>query len=255
MATITTNLSGVTSGAEYASAYNQTIYTNLPFNTAGTTNTNVTFYVPSAASIQILYNQNYKVDSTQGFHQLFGNIEVQGLSSDYLVSSWYGLVTLTSKSTGATIQFQLTKPQYAASNSGVNVEFLDGALAFTSNVNQAGEWTVWTTQGGTSTSTWGQGTGAFQLPGTYSPGAVPVDLAVTTSGLLNTSVNSQDVNNWTGPTTNFTLTPSIDAPGTGAFATSGPSGDSTITGTLGTGATFTPFDLSLIHISEPTRPY
>ena len=170
MATINTNLAGVTSGSQYASAGNNTIYTNLPFNTAGTTTTNVTFFVGASASIDILYNQNFRVDSTTGFHELFGNIEVQGVSSDYTVSSWYGKVLLTHKTSGQVISFQLTKPQNAASNSGVNVEFLDGAIAFTSNVNGAGVWSVWATQGGTGTSTWGVG-GGTQVPGTYSPGA------------------------------------------------------------------------------------
>lgn len=140
MATINQNLAGVTSGSYYASAGNNTIYTNLPFNTDGTTTTNVNFLVGANASIDILYNQNFRVDSTVGFHELFGNIEVQGVSSDYIVSSWYGKVQLTHKTSGQVISFQLTKPMMGppAKNSGVNVEFLDGAIAFTSNVNGQG---------------------------------------------------------------------------------------------------------------------
>ena len=213
MATINTNLAGVTSGSQYASAGNNTIYTNLPYNTAGTTTTNVTFYVGASASIDILYNQNFRVDSTTGFHELFGNIEVQGASSDYTVSSWYGKVTLTHKTSGQVISFQLTKPQNAASNSGVNVDFLDGSIAFTSNVNGQGVWTVWATTGGTDTSTWGEGGLASQVPGTYSPGATPLDLSTAASvGYLNYDVNSSDVTDWTGGGSGatYTLTTNID---------------------------------------------
>ena len=244
MATINQNLAGVTSGSYYASAGNNTIYTNLPFNTAGTTTTNVSFFVGANASIDILYNQSFKVDSTVGFHELFGNIEVQGVSSDYTVSSWYGKVQLTHKTSGQVISFQLTKPQNAASNSGVNVEFLDGAVAFTSNVNQAGVWSVWATTGGTGTSTWGQGGKAMQVPGTYSPGATPLDLSEAADvGFLNYSVNSSDISNWTGQATTFALTTGIDAAGTGAFASSSPQGDSDIYGTFnGASSTFTPGD-------------
>jgi hypothetical protein len=140
MATVNINLAGVTSGSQYASAGNNTIYTNLPFNTAGTTTTNVTFFIGANASIDILYNQNFRIDTTAGFHELFGNIEVQGASTDYTVSSCYGKVTLTHKTSGQVISFQLTKPMMGppAKNSGVNVEFLDGAIAFTSNVNGQG---------------------------------------------------------------------------------------------------------------------
>ena len=42
-----------------------------------------------------------------------------------------------------------------SNNSGVNVQFSDGAVAFTSNVSTSGEWTMWATQGGYGTTSWG----------------------------------------------------------------------------------------------------
>jgi len=227
----TVNLSGITSGSIYAAPGQLTTYTNLPYNTAGTTNTNVTFYVDANASIDILYNNSYLVDTTTGFHELFGNIEVNGVSSDYNVSSWFGQVVLTHKVTGQTIQFQLTKPQNAASNSGVNVEFLDGAVAFTSNTNAQGVWSVWATKGGTDTSTWGAGGKATQLPATYdvavwqatgtevlNPQGPLSLISATTSGYLNYAVNSSDVTNWTNVALNYTMTTAIETlPATGTL--------------------------------------
>lgn len=203
MVSQTVNLAARTSGNVFAPPGLKTTFVNLPYDTSPSASNTTVFLVGSEVEGILISYPDFKVDSNSGYHTLFGGIYVDGKSTDYTVSSWFGLVTLTHKVTGQLIQFQLTKPQNAASNSGVNVEFLDGSVGFTSNLNGFGVWTVWGTQGGQGTSTWGLG--SFQLPGTLTPGAAPVDLA-NQPGALNPSVNSSDVSSWYG----YTLTTNID---------------------------------------------
>ena len=221
MASTTTsvNLTGVT-GNVYAAAGYTTIYSNVPQANA------INFVVGSTASVNII-NPSYSTDTATGLHVL-ETIQVQGVSSSFTVWSYYGLITLTGygSNAGQIITFQLTTPSGGANNSGVNVQFLDGTLAFTSNISPTGVWTTWVTQGGSSTSTWG--TGSYALPWTAATARGLNDFATTT---LNTAVNSSSVSNWTGATS-YALTT-----GTDTFTLVG---SSTVNGTFnGTGQTLT----------------
>jgi hypothetical protein len=225
--TTTINLTGVT-GNVYAAAGYTTTYTNVPQANA------INFLVGLGASVNII-NPGYATDTATGYHVL-ETIQVQGVSTSYTVWSYYGMVTLTGygSNAGQVISFQLTTPSGGANNSGVNVQFLDGTLAFTSNISPTGVWTVWVTQGGTGTSTWG--TGSVMLPYTAATAEGLNDFTTTT---LNTAVNSSGVTNW-GIV--FTLTMGVDAPGVGAFTSGSPTGNATIYGTVASSATLTAGD-------------
>ena len=237
MATISTtvNLTGVT-GIVYAAAGYTSVYNNVPQSNT------INLYVPYGANVQ-LTNPNYTTDTTTGFHVL-QTITAQGASTDYTVWSYYGQVTLTSKTNGQKIVFQLTRPQGGANNSGVNVVFSDGEIAYTSNTSATGVWTMWITQGGSGTTgTTGWGTNSVASPFTAATALDQAVLGAGGSATLNTSINSSSVTTWSATPTTFTLTTNVDAPGTGAFTASSPSGNSTVYGQIGgTTATFTPGD-------------
>jgi subtilisin family serine protease len=108
-------------------------------------------------------------DGATGFHQLY-TLQVAGLSSSYTVSSLNGLVTLTNIYNGQNIQFQLTEPTAGANNSGVDVQFMDGGVAFTSNLSN-GSWTTWVTKGG-ATTVWGSSGSSDALPATGTQSAL-----------------------------------------------------------------------------------
>jgi hypothetical protein len=196
--TTSVNLTGVT-GNVYATAGVTTSYSNVPQANA------INFIVGAGASIQAT-NPNYTIDAVIGYHQL-ETIQAQGSYTNFTAWSSYGLVTLTNTVTGQSIVFQLTQPSGGgASNSGVNVQFLDGTLAFTSNVSAKGAWTVWITQGGTSTSTWG--TNSVAIPYTAATAVNLTTLGAAGYNTVNSAVNSSGVTSasWTssGGSTTFT---------------------------------------------------
>jgi uncharacterized repeat protein (TIGR02543 family) len=181
-------------GSVYARS-TPTAYINVPFTNSNQVNTSV-YIVGAGKSIQIQY-PNYFNDTTPQFHELVGSIKVQGNSYDYIATSYYAMVKLTHKTNGQTIEFQVTRPAGGRNNSGVTVEFLDGAIAFTSHLTpplpefKNGRWTMWITKGGIGTEYWGTVPAIQTLPDS------PVDLVrVQETGALNAAVNSRNVVNW-----------------------------------------------------------
>lgn len=164
-----------TTGKVFAPANYLTTYTGVSQNNADT-------FVLGSLSDANITNSNYTTDSVSTFHQLY-SMQVQGSYQSYKVSGWYGMVTLTNTQNGQSIHFQLTQPTGGLNNSGVDVQFLDGGLAFTSNVDNNGTWTTWVTKGG-GTNLWG--TGSAALPAT----GLQADLNL--SALGTTTVNTAD---------------------------------------------------------------
>lgn len=189
----------------YATAGFNTIYSNVPQTNA------INFLVGAAASAQIT-NPNYTSDPVLGFHQL-ETIQIQASYTNFTAWSNSGQVTLTNAGAGQTVVFQLTQPNSAnggGNNSGVNVQFLDGSLAFTSNISSSGAWTVWITQGSATTTNWG--VNSQTAPYTAATALNLATLGASGTNTVNTAVNSSSVTNWTGSnvTTTYTLTLGLD---------------------------------------------
>jgi hypothetical protein len=128
-----------------------------------------------------------------GFQQL-ATVAVQGYSSDYTLSGYYGQEILTSKSSGHTITINFAQPLAGANNTGATIQFLDGDLSITLNRDPGGVlWTAWVTYGvapGGDTSAW-YNANAQQIPSTFN--GLPLDLgsAPVQGNLLNTADNSR----------------------------------------------------------------
>lgn len=181
-------------GNLYARA-SPTAYINVPYTNPAQVNTSH-YLVGAGRSIQIQY-PNYFTDVTPQFHELIGSIKVQGNSSDYIATSYYAMVRLSHKTNGQTIEFQVTRPAGGRNNSGITVEFLDGAIAFTSHLTPPlpelanGRWTMWITKGGLGSEFWGTVPAIQTLPDS------PVDLVrVQDTGALNRDVSSAGVTVW-----------------------------------------------------------
>ena len=153
----------------------------VPYTETSLNNTN-TYVLGSQSSATT--NSSTTTDTTTGYHQLYTE-QVQGLYQSYTVSSINGMVTL-SNSQGQLIQFQLTQPISGANNSGVDVQFLNGGLAFTSNVDSSGVWTTWVTQGGSPTTDWGKGSVALPVTQLTNP------LGGLSLNTLSSTVNATD---------------------------------------------------------------
>jgi hypothetical protein len=182
------NLSGV-SGNIYAPGDYLTAYSNVAQN-----NTDI-FRFGTLGDANIA-NPQYGTDTQTGLHQLF-TLQVEGSYKSYTVSSSYGNVTLTNIQNGQTIQFQLSKPLPGLNNAGVDVQFLDGGLAFTTYVDAgSGAWTDYVTKGG-GTGQWG--IGSVLLPATGAQTA----LSLATIG--STTVNAADALYSTGTTSSSSV--------------------------------------------------
>ncbi|QFY42257.1 S8 family serine peptidase [Candidatus Methylospira mobilis] len=183
------NLDGI-SGNIYAPGDWVSTYSNVAQNNSNT------FIFGTLGDANITSRQD-STDTQTGFHRLF-TLKVEGSYKSYTVSSSYGYVTLTNVQNGQTIKFQLSQPEAGANDSGVDVQFLDGGLAFTSYVDaNSGAWSAYVTKGGTS-NMWG--TGSVALPATN------VQTALSLATLGSTTVNPAD-----------TLAP-IYAPSSGSVA-------------------------------------
>lgn len=168
-------------GAIYAAANYLTGYTGVAQN-------NQDVFVVGSQSNVYISNSNYKADPVSGYHQLY-TVEVQGNSQDYSASIWNGIVTLTNNNNGQASYFQLTEPTSGINPAGVDVQFLNGGVAFVSVVKD-GDWTTWLTRGG-GTTEWN--TGAVSMPVT---GMQP---SLQLSALTPVTVNASDsINSKTG---------------------------------------------------------
>ncbi|WNV03281.1 hypothetical protein RP726_12505 [Candidatus Methylospira mobilis] len=169
------NLDGI-SGNIYAPGDWVSTYSNVAQNNSNT-------FIFGTLGDANITNPQYSTDTQTGFHQLF-TLKVEGSYKSYIVSSSYGDVTLTNVQNGRTIKFQLSQPEAGANNSGVDVQFLDAGLAFTSYVDaNSGAWSAYVTKGGTS-NMWG--TGSVALP------ATGVQTALNLAQLGSTAVNPAD---------------------------------------------------------------
>ena len=172
-----------------------TTYTNVGYNTAGIPNTLNILVGILSSNVQVTYPGLFN-DGVNAKHELIGSIKVQGYAREYVGTSYYGMVTLAHKTSGQIIQFQVTRPAPGPNSSGINVEFLDGAIGFTSHLTPPlpelpnGRWTMWMTKGGVGTAEWGT-VPAVQFAGT----AIDL-LQAYGNGALNTQVTSAGVN-WT----------------------------------------------------------
>jgi hypothetical protein len=164
---ISSNLNSVT-GNVYATAGTNTIYTNVAQGNA------VNFIVAADASIMIT-NPSYTTDAATGTHML-ENIQVNGNSTSYTVSSSYGLVTLANAGNGQKISFQMTSPAGSANSSIVNVQFTDGSVGFYSSLGSSGlaSWRIGVGTGGSSGVTDASAT-ASTAAKTLSTMGVPVN--------------------------------------------------------------------------------
>ncbi|WP_194270195.1 DUF4347 domain-containing protein [Candidatus Methylospira mobilis] len=129
---------------------------------------------------------------SSGFQQIY-TIQIQGYSSDYTLSGYYGTATLTSKSSGQVITVNIPQPVAGANNSGIDLQFLDGSLSLTGNTDGNGIWTAWITQGvakGGDLSGWYNNNSQL-IPATGSAQALDLGSASVQSNLLNSADNSQ----------------------------------------------------------------
>jgi subtilisin family serine protease len=181
--TRTQNIS-TTSGDIYAPGDYLTTYT-------GVTQNNTDIFVLGTLGDVNIGIAAYTSDTVSGFHQLY-SLQVAGSYKSYTVSGFYGLITLTDTQNNQTIQFQLTESMNGGNNSGVEMQFADGTLAFTSSVNN-GVWTTWLTHGG-GTGQWG--TGSQPLPATNIQTAL--SLSTLDAGTLNLSANNTTWSSTTG---------------------------------------------------------
>jgi subtilase family serine protease len=114
-------------------------------------------YVIGSGSEAIITNPALPAAGAGGFQQLY-TLQIQGQVSDWTASSALGVVTLTSKVTGQVIQFSIPQPPAdtaVANNYGVDVQFNNGSVAFSSNTSPSGIWSMWLTEGGQSAANWG----------------------------------------------------------------------------------------------------
>ena len=168
-----------------------TFYENMGYDTAPGRENIVRIAIAALTNVRLTYPDFFN-DRVTSKHELIGGLEVQGYARDYLATSYYGMVTLVQKTTGQTIAYQVTRPQPGPNNSGINVDFLDGSIGFTSHLTPPlpdlpnGRWTMWITRGGVSTEGWGSVSGIPLLPEN------PVDLGQV-GDALNPNVNSQDI--------------------------------------------------------------
>ncbi|WP_194270083.1 S8 family peptidase [Candidatus Methylospira mobilis] len=172
------------SGNIYAPGDYLTIYAGVAQNNANT------FVIGTLGDVNIS-NAAYGNDTASGNHTLY-SLQVAGSYKSYTVSGYYGLVTLANTQNNQIIQFQLTRPMDGANNSGVDVKFADGDLAFTSNVSN-GSWTAWVTHGG-GAGQWGVGSQA--LPATQIQ--TPLSLNTLDAGTLNLSAGNASWSSTTG---------------------------------------------------------
>jgi autotransporter passenger strand-loop-strand repeat protein len=138
--------------------------------------------------------------NSNGFQQIYA-VQIEGFSSGYTLSSYYGTAILTSKSSGQVITVNIPQPAPGANNSGVDVQFLDGSLSITGNTDpNTGLWTAWVTQGdapGSNPGLWSNSNAIWLVPSIWNVQAVnsaqPLDLgsAQVQNNLLNTVDNSQ----------------------------------------------------------------
>ena len=173
-----------------------TTYTNVAYDTTGTPNTLNFLVGMGSTSVQITYPDFFN-DTVNSKHELIGSIKVQGYAREYVATSYYGMVTLANKTSGQIIQFQVTRPAPGPNSSGINVEFLDGTIGFTSHLTPPlpelpnGRWTLWMTKGGIGTAEWGT------VPAVQFTVDAAIDLLQAyANGALNTEVTSANVN-WT----------------------------------------------------------
>lgn len=148
-----------------------------------------TYQVSDLSSLEVL---NPRLPTAAGFQQLYA-VVVEGASSDYTVSSYYGIATLTNIVTGQVIKLSLPKPPPGLNNYGIDVSFTDGSISLTSHQSNAGVWTVWATQGvplGGNTQGW-YNSGAVPLPATgFAPDLSLASWVAGNPSVLNTQDNS-----------------------------------------------------------------
>jgi hypothetical protein len=179
------------SGLIYAPCGVSVLYQNMNYYTAPGRENTARIAICALTNARLTYPDFFN-DSVTRKHELIGGLEVQGYARDYLATSYYGMVTLVQKTTGQTIAYQVTRPQAGYNNSGINVDFLDGSIGFSSHLTPPlpdypnGRWTMWITRGGDSPAGWGTVTPIQLLPD------VPRDLG-DVGDALNPNVNSQDI--------------------------------------------------------------
>jgi hypothetical protein len=188
---------GATAGTVTVAGGFNTYYTNGPIGE---------IYAIGNTSAAIIDSPVVPAPSVTGYQQLYV-VSIQGMSSDYTASGYYGNITLTSKSTGQVIQFKIPQPPAGANNYGVDVQFTNGSVAFTANTSPSGVWTMWLTQGG-SPSTWGN----------YST-AVPATVTGSTASALDLSLYAQNPGALNPSDTSLANFPTIYTLTTGADTT------------------------------------
>jgi hypothetical protein len=196
------------SGLIHAACGGNVLYDNVNYYTAPGRENTARLAICALANARLTHPDFFN-DSVLGRHELIGGLEVQGYARDYIVTSDYGMVTLVQKYTGQTIAFQVTRPRPGNNNSGINVDFLDGSIGFTSHLTPPlselpnGRWTMWITRGGTGTEGWGTVPAIQLLPD------VSRDLGQVGQA-LNTDVTSQDI-----PWETYTLSGTVSGLATG----------------------------------------
>jgi hypothetical protein len=178
-------------GLIYAPCGVSVLYQNMNYYTAPGRENTARIAICALTNARLTYPDFFN-DSVTRKHELIGGLEVQGYARDYLATSYYGMVTLVQKTTGQTIAYQVTRPEGGYNNSGINVDFLDGSIGFSSHLTPPlpdlpnGRWTMWITRGGVGTEGWGTVPAIQLLPEN------PVDLGQV-GDALNPNVNSQDI--------------------------------------------------------------
>jgi hypothetical protein len=144
---------------------------------------------------------------SSGFQQIY-TVQVQGFSSDYTITGYFGAEVLTSKSSGRAMIINNPQPLAGANNGGIDVQFLDGSVSITGNTAYNGVWTEWVTRGvpaGGDTSAW-YNSSAQPVPASGSGQSLDLGSAVVQNNLLDSADNSQMVGFYGG--TSLGLLPS-----------------------------------------------
>lgn len=171
--TFTKDLSGL-SGVFYAPANYLTYY-------AGVAQNNTNSFVLGSQSNAFVYNPNYKIDPTLGYHQLY-SVQIAGNYQDYSAYVWNNIAILKNIINGQTVYLQMTEPTAGLNPAGIDVQFLNGGVSLIS-FNYNGQQTQWITRGG-GISEWN--TGVMALPDANIASALQFNTLTTKT------VNTQD---------------------------------------------------------------
>lgn len=78
-------------------------------------------------------------DSVNGYHVLY-TVDIEGYSTEYTLSAYYGMITLSRQDGRHTVRFQITRPKQGENNSAVVLKFKNGFGYAISKFASTGAW-------------------------------------------------------------------------------------------------------------------